>query len=574
MDRKTSIAAFLLLVVFAAPATAQTAPPDDAKLAPAIARIHEFVNAQMELAGTPGMALAITSRDRLLHVATFGYADIKTKAPVTPETLFEIGSISKSFTAMALMQLREQGKLDPQQPIEKVLPWFTVPTKFEPITVHHLLTHTSGIPRDRDMITGSPYQAAGVRELWTGYPPGRRYAYSNIGYQILGYLVEELAARPYGDVIRERILMPAGMMKADAVITHDTRKRMAVGYRRFYDDRPAHESHPLVEATWLEYGGGDGSIAATPADLAAYARLILNRGAVSSNASGPRVISKESFALMTACGIRTGPNDCYGYGLSIRQADGRTVISHGGGMVGYSTMLLADMDAGIGVVTMVNGPGNPGGAAEFALRAIRAALAGQPLPDVPQAPQPTRVANAADYAGTFTRADGRKLDFVADENELALLYGGDRIVLERRGRDAFYVHHPDFALFILRFGRQDGRVVEASFGADWYVNDRYTGPKTFDTPADWTAYPGHYRSYSPWLSNFRVVLRKGRLYYMGSGGGEIPLVPLPSTEQNDPGWFQVGEGETAERVRFDAVVRGQATRATVSGAEFYRTFTP
>src|SRR5262245_17910722 len=179
MRRLTSIAFVVAALVGAA------AQPDP--YADAWTRVAEFATARMREGGTPGMALAITSRDRLLHVGAFGFANLPAQRPVTRDTLFEIGSISKSFTSIALLQLRDEHRFDPQAPIARYLPWFSVKTKYAPITGHHLMTHTAGLPRDRDDVPSSPFQAYAVRDREMGYAPGSHFAYSNVGYQVLGY---------------------------------------------------------------------------------------------------------------------------------------------------------------------------------------------------------------------------------------------------------------------------------------------------------------------------------------------------------------------------------------------------
>ncbi len=554
------------------------------RLEQAWARLDAFVARHMKEENVPGLALAVTTRQGLLGVRTYGWADVKARVPVTPETLFEIGSISKSFTAICLLQLREEGKFDPQAPVTKYLPWFKINSKFGPILGHHLLSHSAGLPRDRDDITGSRYQAAALAERWTGFAPGERFYYSNIGYQTLGYLLEELRGQNYADIIRERILTPLGMTSTEPVIRHETRKRLAVGYDRFYDDRPAHVSHPLVEARWLEYGGGDGSISATAADLAAYLRMLLNRGAGPS-ASGlrtspqGRVLSEESFRLLIGRVIPMNPEQegekaYYGYGLSIRNDDdGHEIISHGGGMVGYQSFLVGDLDAGVGAVAFINGPGSSARVANYALRLVRAALAGKELPALPESDDPTRVKNAADYAGSYVSPSsaGRTLKLVAEGEKLLLEHKGERIALERRSEDAFYVNHPDFVLFPLQFGRKDKNVVEAWVGGDWYVSGAYEGPTKFEVPKEWAAYVGHYRTAHPWFSNFRVVLRKGKLWLVVPPGGQRELVPLDSARDE----FRVGEEAwSPERIRFDTVIDGQAQRATLSGCAYYRSHTP
>jgi hypothetical protein len=241
------------------------------------------------------------------------------------------------------------------------------------------------------------------------------------------------------------------------------------------------------------------------------------------------------------------------------------------------------MDDGLGVIVLMNGPGGQSDEeiAELALKLLRAALHDQELPPVPPT-DATKVENGTDYAGTYRacpaprpepaeghsrKAGAKPSTLVAQGDRLTLRYGDQRAVLEQRGPDRFYVDHPDFALFLLRFGREKGEVVEAFHGPDWYVNDRYAGPTTFDYPEEWRAYPGHYCSHNPWLTNFRIVLRKGALALIHPSGDEEPLVPLGD------GIFRVGEEERSpERIRFDTILNGQALCANLGG-DYYRTFT-
>jgi CubicO group peptidase (beta-lactamase class C family) len=540
------------------------------KFQEAFIRLDQFIEQKMQATNIPGMAVALTDREKTLRVSTYGFADMAAQTPVTPDTLFEIGSIGKSFTSIALLQLREEGQLDLHQPVTRYLPWFRVPSRYEPITLHHLMSHTAGIIGGADFSTEGRYEVWALRETEATAPPGTYFHYSNAGYKALGVLLEELLGQPYGDIIQARIFDPLGMSASDPVITHETRKRLAVGYGAFYDDRPLPRGHLLAPATWFETATGDGSIASNSADMAAYLRMLMNRG------QGPcgRLLSEEGFDLLTQRIIRPGDewhsgfSGFYGYGLAIEERDGHTVIGHGGGMVGYRSQILADMDDGLGVVVLINKqPEEPEEVAYFALQLLRAALHDGELPELPPVADPTRVENAADYTGTY-RAGGKTLTLAAEGEQLILCCGGRRIVLEQRGPDQFYVNHPDFALFLLRFGRTEGQVVEAFHGPDWYVNERYTDPTTFDYPREWSAYPGHYRSHNPWLSNFRIVLHKGALALITPSGAEEPLVPLGD------GAFRVGEEERCpERICFDTILNGQAVHANLSCGDYYRTFT-
>ena len=146
---KSAVAVTLLHSFVPARALAQAAA-----VQPLFARLDNFITRHMHETGAPVMTLALANRDGLIRVSTYGYADTKAGLRVAPETMFEIGSISKSFVALALLQLRDEGKLDLDRPVVEYLPWLRIQSSFEPITVHHLLTHASGLPGAGDVGAG------------------------------------------------------------------------------------------------------------------------------------------------------------------------------------------------------------------------------------------------------------------------------------------------------------------------------------------------------------------------------------------------------------------------------------
>ncbi len=536
----------------------------------ALARLDHFVRQRLSASATPGLALALTDHDHLLHVATYGYADVAARRPVTPDTLFDIASIGKWFTAVALLQQHEAGLLDLHAPVSASLPWFGLRSRFAPITAHHLLSHTAGLAISYTETPGSRYDAAALRDVEAAYAPGAHFHYSNTGYKALGFLLEAVCGRSRAAAIEEGIYAPLDMSASVATVTQEWRERMAVGYAARYDDRPERRGAPPLPAPWVEFTTGDGGGVSTATDMAAYARMILNRG------RGPRgrILSPESFALMArpVAGHAFDQDGLsYGYGVIIEDVDGHTYLGHGGGAPGYQSAVLADMDAGLGVVTLVNdGRGAPHLAvARTALGLLRAVIADAPWPDLPELRDPVRVEDAVAYVGLYRAGGGdTPLAVIAEGERLMVAYEGGRLTLERRGPGTFYVDHPAFDRFLLRFGRADGRVVEVFHGPDWYVNERYTGPTSFVYPTAWGAYPGHYRSHNPWASNVRIVLRKGALALVYPNGSEQPLVPL------DDGAFRLGAADhSPERVRFDTVIDGQALRASLSGELYYRALT-
>src|SRR5918912_1759704 len=219
----------------------------------AFARLDQFVARHMTEVGAPGLTLALADREGPLRVATYGLADTKSGARVRPETMFEIGSISKSFVAVALLQLRDEGKLDLHRPVTEYLPWLNVGFTRGTVTTHHLLSHTSGLP-------GVPLLPESIANgLEVGLAPGARFIYSNIGYFILGLLLEELDRRALAESLRARVLAPLGMRASAPVITNDIRTLMAVGYAPLYEDRPFPTRGPLAEAPWIEVDTAAGS---------------------------------------------------------------------------------------------------------------------------------------------------------------------------------------------------------------------------------------------------------------------------------------------------------------------------
>lgn len=532
-----------------------------AAIQPAFARLDEYITRHMRETGAPGMTLALANRDGLIRASTYGYADTKAGLRVVPETMFEIGSISKSFVSLALLQLRDEGKLDLNKPIVEYLPWLKINSKFAPVTTHHILSHTAGLP-------GAPLLLdALLAELWTAYAPGKQFLYSNTGYNILGFLIEAIDKRPFAEAMRARMLTPLGMTASAPIITSDLRKQMAIGYEPLVEGKPYPAHGPLAEAQWIEVDIAAGSVASTPSDMAKYMRMLINRGALPKG----RLISEDSFGLFTKPAVDSpyrGEPASYGYGMWISDIAGHTRLRHTGGMVAFSSSIDVDVTGGIGAFASVNANlrgYRPVAVTKYAIELFNASLAGKPLPDAPAPPpSPEEVKNAADYAGVYTSPEGRKLELAAEGDKLVLLHANRRIVLERAGGDRFIVKHPDFDTYLLGFVRENKEVTQAFYGADWYMGAKYAGPKTFETKKDWEAFAGHYYSDSPWYGDTRIVLRNGQLLI----DGVQPLVP------RGDGKFGLGDPDGPDWIGFESIVDGRAMRLNFSGIIFRRIFTP
>jgi D-alanyl-D-alanine carboxypeptidase len=527
-------------------------------LVAALDRLDRYVHEAAREWAIPGLAVAVTDRARTLCVFTYGHADITAGTPVTAQTLFEIGSISKSLAVLAVLREVEAGRLSLQAPVIDYLPWLPVRTARKPVTLHHLLSHTGGLPPGIEATPSTLGEALRLARIELEEPG--RFRYSNLGYSIVGLVLEHVSGASIGEVLRECVLQPAGMAASEAVITGALRGRLAVGYAAADGWRPWRPGLPLAPATWVESDSAAGSISSTAEDMASYARLLLNRGA--------GIVDHSSFERMTTAVGRLEDGSGYGYGLRIDERGGRRMIGHGGGMIGFSSALDVDPEAGLGVIALCNMIDLAFPAAKImdaALSLLRAARDGAELPE-PAPEDRGSVPDAADYAGSYRSRDGGLV--VHARGDRLTLSGRDPVArLERVEGDVFYPVTAEPAPFLIRFGRAGGKVVELSDGPLWYAGERYDGPTSFTVPEEWRAYPGVYASFSPWVPGFRVFIRKDRLVALAPPGIEAALEPLGESR------FRVVDGGEVlpSQIAFGDVIQGRAARATCDGAELYRT---
>lgn len=549
--------------------------------------LDDYLRHWLDTVPAPGLALSITDHNVTRHTASLGYSDATSGRPVFDDTTFQIGSIGKSMTALALMQLVEAGRLDLNAPLSTHLPWFAPTSRYGPIALKHVMSHTAGLPSGSDFTPASRYAAYALRDVEAAWEPGERFHYSNTGYKMLGWLLEDVARAPYGVIISRRVLQPLDMNATDAVVTHPTRHRMATGHVPLHDDRPYRTGDTLIPATWMQYDAGDGSPAATAGDMARYARMWLNGGRSPIRA----IVSSSSFDRMISPVIRMSRGDAYendygyGFGIISHVADGHNFIGHGGSTVGFQAIMLIDRNGGLGVTLLCNGNGvDTYAPARYALQVAAAARDGGTIPEPPNIPDPQRAEDAHRYAGTYVdAASGECLLVTAHGDTLHANRAGSSddsltagAVLQHIGGNSFCVPSDAFDPFPLRFhpaSDGDSAMTEVYHGSTVYLRE---GSAPLDAgeshPGDWAALVGHYRSHAPYVSNFRVILRRGRLYIAWPNGGEERITPRLA-DGRVSGWFTVGApGEpSAEQVRFDPIVGGKALRVRwTGGGDFYR----
>jgi D-alanyl-D-alanine carboxypeptidase len=545
---------------------------------PSAAALHlldRFIAGYSAVMNAPGMTLAIANGDRTVRTAAFGFADLQARTPVTTDQLFEIGSITKSFAALVILQLREERKLQLHDPILDYLPWLSMESPFGEITIHHLLTHSSGMPEDAPVLPGST-----ERRPRQAFEPGSEFHYSNWGFDVLGHLIEALDGKPWPASVTERILKPVGMSHTAASITSAVRPRLARSYVPLYEDRTYPRLGPLAPAGNLIVEAASGSIASTPADMALYMRMILDRGVI----AGGRIVSEESFALFSTPHLPApdfGAGASYGYGIAVDKLDGHVRLKHTGGMVSFMSAIHLDLDSKVAAFASINAQlgYRPNPVAEYALRLMRAGIDRTPLPALPPFDPSAKVEAASGYAGIYTAADGRRLEVGSAGDRLYLLFEGRRILLQQSEEGTFIADDPAFDRYPLVFEREPRQetatpasgaavsdatgapIVALAYGADWYGNSRTHAGAAASPSPELAPYEGTYYSENPWAGLVTVVQRQRRLWM----GGIDPLFRIGDH------LFRVGSRPSSpERAEFSEFVGGIPRLLRFDGGEFQR----
>jgi D-alanyl-D-alanine carboxypeptidase len=533
-------------------------------------KLDAFTATYMRAMNAPGMTQALTDPTATIRVAGYGFANVDLKTPVAPEHLFQIGSITKSFAALIILQLRDEGKVDLHRPVIEYLPWLPITMPYGPITAHHLLTHTSGLPDAGGIFLGDP----GARHA-QGFAPGDHFHYCNLGFNILGKIIERVDGKPWYQCLQERLLNPLGMTATAAVITVESSARSATGYQPFFDDQGYPRQGRLAPRPPEVFDSPAGSIAAPPADMACHLRMLLNGG---RGANG-RIVSAEGFALMSTPYIKApefSSTASYGYGIAVDVLDGHKILRHTGGMNCFASSIHVDLDGGVAAFASINAMQGyrPTPVTQYAVQLLRAQREAKPLPAPVELADAADVDNATDYSGAFLRADGKQLLFKANGKRLLLLHEGQEIVLQRRQGDSFLsTLQGSFSDYTLTFGRDQPNtkaekdpaapappapVVEVGYGPDWYTNAAYRGSHDFPTPPEYMALTGRYRSDGG--DDGRVFVRKGKLWL-----GESPLGEI------GPSLFRVGEDAwSPDTAEFLTIVDGRARLLRAIGEDCWR----
>jgi D-alanyl-D-alanine carboxypeptidase len=359
------VIAFIPVIIFGLVASPGARLDKPAPPSPLESQVDGIVSAAMKEQSVPGVSVAVARRGRMAVSKGYGLANVELDASASPATVYRIGSITKQFTAAAIMRLVDSGKITLDDPIEKFLPEFPVGDRR--ITVRHLLTHTSGIksytslgPKFWD-VSRLDYQHDQLLALFKDEPPdfqpGEKYLYNNSGYYLLGVILEKVAGEPYAAYMQKTMFGPLGLTSTLYCDIAPIIKHRASGYEV--------RGGQVVNASPLSMNApfSAGALCSSVTDLVTWTDALM----------GGKVVSAASLAQMrTPATLNDGKPTTYGLGLGIVERDGQKVISHGGGINGFTSFLTYAPENGTTIAVLTNSGGaKPGEIVNQILKAAR-----------------------------------------------------------------------------------------------------------------------------------------------------------------------------------------------------------
>ena len=379
-------------------------------------QVVDVARAQMEEWSVPGVAIGILS-DGEEEIAAVGVTSIENPLEVTADTLFQIGSITKVWTATLVLQLVDEGRLDLDEPVAEVLPGFRVADAnvTRAVTTRHLLTHTSGIDGDVFTDTGRgddcvERYVAGLAEIGQNHPLGATWSYCNAGFVVLGRIVEHVTGLTWDGALRERLAAPLGLEHTVTLPEDALLHRAAIGHVGEPDEDPI----PTTTWTLTRAMGPAGLITTSVEDVLAFARMHLEGGVATD---GTRVLSTAGCEAMAAKEAELPDThtlgDSWGLGWIRFGWDGERLIGHDGNTIGQSAFLRLLPSRRLAVVLLTNG-GNTTDLFQDLYREIFRSVAGVEMPRPLEPPVVSPDVDPERYVGRYERAAMTTEVFVDD----------------------------------------------------------------------------------------------------------------------------------------------------------------
>ena len=359
MHRRTAVLSFLcalFLVLGGFPAAGQPAP---------LTGFDDYVNTAVREWDVPGLAVSVVKDGKVVFSKGYGVRKVGESAPVDEHTLLSIGSISKSFTAVALGMLVDEGKLSWDDPVSQYLPYFQLhdPYVTRELTIRDLLVHRSGLPEvcGGILLYGSDYSREEVLKRLRYIKPvssfRSTFAYQSVTYMAAGEVIRAVTGKSWDDFIRERIFTPLGMNESNSLFRDlKTSKNLALPHVRI-DGKPVAIAYRDSDAL-----GPAGSIVSSAHDMARYMQLLLAEGTLGGKKLYSEKVAKELFTAQMLVPIRPSSHpalkaintrfSAYGFGWFLREYRGRVLVNHSGGMDGMAAIVMLMPEEKLGVTVL------------------------------------------------------------------------------------------------------------------------------------------------------------------------------------------------------------------------------
>jgi CubicO group peptidase (beta-lactamase class C family)/D-alanyl-D-alanine dipeptidase len=545
----------LALIALRAHASAQAVIPPAQGYDAVAQALERLIAHEMRDKDLPAVSIALVDDQRVVWARGFGFANVADSSPATAETVHRVGSVSKLFTDIGIMQLVERGEIDLDAPVTRYLPDFRPRnTHGKEITLRQLMSHRSGLQREPGVgnyfETSEPTLAATVaslngRELT--YPPEARSKYSNAGIGVVGYTLEVLKEEPFAQYLQRAVLTPLGLRSSAFEPSADVRRALATAYMWTWDGR-------RFEAPTFQLGMSPaGSMYSTVVDLGLFMSALFAGG---RGAEGQLLRAETLEQMWVPQFAPAGQQTGFGIGFAISQLEGKRRIGHGGAIYGFATDLAALPDEKLGVAIVITLDITNTVAERISGAALRLMLAAKQREPLPSIPIPTKIApdRARALEGRYTKGD-RVIDLVERYGELSVRLSGSYTL--RAFGDTLVID--DRLGFGTRLFPLDGnRIV---LGGDTLV--RTTVPKPLAAPEQWLGLIGEYG----WDHNTLYILEhEGKLYALiewfflyalGELGGDVFAFPASGLYDG-------------ERLIFTRGADGKATRVEAAGVVFER----
>ncbi len=535
-------------------------PPKTVDYSNAIEKLKQAVKFEVEQKQLPAFSISLVDNDRMVWADGFGFQDAKQSRPATSDTVYRVGSVSKLFTDIAVMQLVENGKLDLDAPIQKYLPNFAPGNPFNiSITLRQLMSHRSGLVRESPVghyfDPDEPTLAATVASLndtTLVYKPETKTKYSNAAIAVVGAVLEAQLETSHPEWVHRKILAPLAMDGSSFVVSPGVRENLATGWMRTYDGR-------RFEAPGFLLGTGPaGNMYSSVTDLSKFLICLFDQGAT----SGGRIMSAETFKLMTTpINGANGKPQGFGIGFHIDELDGHTKIGHGGAVYGFSSQLeaLPERKLGVAAVSSLDGSnGVVGRLADYALRLMLATQDGNSLPTY-RTTGPVPQVRAKELVGTYKEVDGDRFTRIGElDGEVFMQRGTYRYNL-RAAADDGTILADDSVGFGTEVRLQDANRLLVGTTAYQRLPD---GPPA-EVPAKWRGLVGEYG----WDHNTLYILEDhGQLYALIEWFYYYPLKEISENEFLFPDYgLYHGEG-----LKFTRNPDGNAAEVVAAEVKFVR----